>query len=430
VPPHVPTVNRAARRIRAVYLLLQLFHTLAASLIWGINTLFLLDAGLDNTEAFTVNAFFTAGMVIFEVPTGVLADTRGRRTSYLVGTFTLAVATMAYLALWHFEAPFWSWLPASIAIGLGFTFFSGAVEAWLVDALSVAGFFQEGGSLEAVLARGEIVEGAAMLAGSVAGGILAQASNLGAPYVVRVVLLCVSFAVAFVAMHDEGFTPRRGERVATEVMRVLRASIHYGFGNRPVRWIMLAAPFEMGVSFYAFYAMQPWLLELYGDEGAYAVAGLAAAIVAGAQIIGGLLVPQLRQLFQWRTSLLLTGSGVSALVLVAVALLPHFVAAVLLLVLWALMFAATTPVRQAFLNGLIPSAQRATVLSFDSLLGSAGAAGLQPLLGRSADLWGYPASYACGAALQALALPFLWLARRERAPADPIVEAAGEKPAA
>src|SRR5690606_4908070 len=152
-----------------------------------------------------------------------------------------------------------------------------------------------------------IVEGAAMLAGSVAGGILAQASNLGAPYGVRVVLLCVSFAVAFVAMHDEGFTPRRRERVAPEVMRVLRASIHYGFGNRPVRWIMLAAPFEMGVSFYAFYAMQPWLLELYGDEGAYAVAGLAAAIVAGAQIIGGLLVPQLRQLFQRRTSLLLTG---------------------------------------------------------------------------------------------------------------------------
>src|SRR5687768_18034923 len=91
----------SSRRIQYVYLLLLLLHTLAASLIWGINTLFLLDAGLSNTEAFAANAFFTAGMVIFEVPTGVVADTRGRRLSYLLGTFTLAISTAAYLVLWR-----------------------------------------------------------------------------------------------------------------------------------------------------------------------------------------------------------------------------------------------------------------------------------------------------------------------------------------
>ena len=41
----------------------MLGNTLAASLIWGINTIFLLDAGLSNPEAFAANAFFTAGMV-------------------------------------------------------------------------------------------------------------------------------------------------------------------------------------------------------------------------------------------------------------------------------------------------------------------------------------------------------------------------------
>ena len=63
--------------------------TLSASLIWGINTLFLLDAGLNNLEAFAANAFFTAGMMVFEVPTGVVADLRGRRVSFLVGALTL-----------------------------------------------------------------------------------------------------------------------------------------------------------------------------------------------------------------------------------------------------------------------------------------------------------------------------------------------------
>ena len=132
-------VNDAARRIQRTYLTLLLGNTLAASFIWGINTLFLLDAGLSNLEAFAANAFFTAGMMVFEIPTGIVADTWGRRVSYLLGTLTLAGSTLLYYLLWVVEAPFWQWAVVSMLLGLGFTFFSGAVEAWLVDALHCAG---------------------------------------------------------------------------------------------------------------------------------------------------------------------------------------------------------------------------------------------------------------------------------------------------
>src|SRR5437773_10693942 len=100
-------MTESARDVERTYLLLTLLQTLAASFIWGINTLFLLDAGLSNTEAFAANAFFTAGMVLFEVPTGVVADTRGRRVSYLLGTLTLTVSTLFYLLMWNVSAPFW-----------------------------------------------------------------------------------------------------------------------------------------------------------------------------------------------------------------------------------------------------------------------------------------------------------------------------------
>ena len=73
-------------------------------------------------------------MQIFEVPTGIVADTVGRRASYLLGTLTLTAATLLYVPLWQVEAPFWRAI-VSLLLGLGFTFFSGAVEAWLVDAL-------------------------------------------------------------------------------------------------------------------------------------------------------------------------------------------------------------------------------------------------------------------------------------------------------
>ncbi len=411
-------MNPSSRRVQHVYLFLLLLNTLAASFIWGINTLFLLDAGLSNTEAFAANAFFTAGLVLFEVPTGVVADTRGRRASYLLGTLTLTISTLLYLWMWHVSAPFWAWALASVLLGLGFTFFSGAVEAWLVDALDATGF---DGDLESVFAKGEIVQGVAMLGGSVAGGLIAQATNLGVPYIVRTLVLCLTFVFAWILMHDLGFTPSRGKQPVEEVKRVLRRSIEHGLGNPPVRWVMLAAPFTDGVAIYAFYAMQPYLLELYGDQQAYGIAGLAAAIFAGAQIAGGLLVPTVRRLFQRRTSALLTGTSLSTVILAAIGLVPNFWVVVALLVLWGLMFSALMPLRQTYLNRLIPSEQRATVLSFDSLLGSSGGVVIQPALGRAADVWGYPVSYIYGAAIQALALPFVWLARREGAAADAIV---------
>src|SRR3954462_7570864 len=198
----VPT----ARVVQRTYLLLTLGNTLAASFIWGINTIFLLDAGLSNLEAFAANAFFTAGMVLFEVPTGIVADTIGRRASYLSGTVTLTVATLLYVWLWDRHAAFWLWALASLALGLGFTFFSGAVEAWLVDALHATGFPR---ALETVFGRGEIVGGVAMLTGSLAGGILAQQVSLGFPFVLRAAVLAVMFVVAFAVMRDIGFPAPR-----------------------------------------------------------------------------------------------------------------------------------------------------------------------------------------------------------------------------
>jgi MFS family permease len=106
--------------------------------------------------------------------------------------------------------------------------------------------------------------------------------------------------------------------------------------------------------------------------------------------------------------------------LIAIGLIDSFIVALVLLALWALIFAFEMPMRQAFLNGLIPSEQRATVLSFDALLGSAGGVVAQPALGRTADLYGYPASYVASGVVQALAIPFVFLARRENAPSDPI----------
>jgi len=405
------------RSVVRTYLLLMLGNTLAASLIWGINTIFLLDAGLSNLEAFSANAFFTAGMVIFEVPTGIVADTIGRRYSYLLGTITLSVSTLLYVLLWYVEGPFWQWAVVSILIGLGFTFFSGAVEAWLVDALTTVGYT---GDMESVFGKGQIVAGAAMLTGSVAGGFIAAQVSLGTPFVLRGLILIVMFVVAFRLMHDIGFTPDRGGRPLAEMRKVASASIDYGWRVPAVKWLMVEALFTGGVGIYGFYALQPYLLELYGDPEAYQIAGLVAAIVAGAQILGGVAATRIRRLFRRRTSALISASALGVAALALIGVVESFWAVIGLIVVWGLLFAATMPIRQTYLNGLIPSKQRATILSFDSLMESSGGVWAQPVLGRAADVWGYAPSYVIGAGISLLGIPALILSRKQNAPADTV----------
>ena len=195
-------------------------------------------------------------------------------------------------------------------------------------------------------------------------------------------------------------------------------SVEYGWRVPAVKWLMVEALFTGGVAIYAFYALQPYLLELWGDPEAYQIAGLVAAIVAGAQILGGIVAPRIRRLFRRRTSALIVLAALNVVTLGLIGVVESFWAVVALIVAWGLLFAASTPIHQAYLNGLIPSRQRATILSFNSLMGSTGGVWAQPVLGRAADVWGYAPSYLIGAGITALSLPPLALSRRQNAPAD------------
>lgn len=413
-----------SERVQRTYLTLILLQTLAASLIWGINTLFLLEAGLSLTEAFVANAAFTAGMVIFEVPTGVVADAAGRRVSFIIGAATLLLTTAAYMGLWYVEAGVVWWVLVSALIGLGFTFFSGATEAWLVDALDATGF---GGAKDAVFGRGQTMTGTATLLGTIGGGFLAQI-NIALPYAVRSLLLAAVIVAAFISMHDIGYTPQRGTSIRAEVSTILRASLKHGFGNPPVRMFMLAAPFGLGIAVWVFYAFQPYLLELFGDPNAFYLSGIAAALFAVAQMIGGASVNWVRKHVDSRTGIVMTQVVASSIALVGVGAAEWleipvgFWVAIGLLAIVALGWALTGPVQQAYINEVIPSRQRATVLSFSSLMSSAGGVVSQPSLGRVADVYSLGLAYIVSGVAYVIQLPFIWAVRRMRLPADQVAK--------
>lgn len=404
-----------AQQIIRTYLGIAGLYTFSVSLSMGINTLFLLDAGLDLLETFLANAAFTAAMVLFEIPTGVLADTKGRRASFLASVAALVVGILCYLWAAEVGGGLLAFCGASVILGLGFTFYSGAVEAWLVDGLQSVGYTR---SMDRVFARGQMISGAAMLTGTVTGGLLGSI-DLSLPFVVRLVMLGPVFALAFFCMQDLGFEARavRWGKVPEEMRRVARTGIHHGWQQRAIRWLMVSGCIRFGFGMWGFYAWQPYFLELLGREIVW-VAGVISALMSLSMIAGNTLVDYLTRFCGRRSTLLLAASVVQTAAAVGIGIAGTFPGAVLCFLIMMAAGGVLAPVRQAYLHASIPSEHRATVISFDSMIQNGGGILGQTGLGYYGRDHGVGAGYVVGGAFTALALPALWMVRRLGGVAD------------
>lgn len=417
-------------QIMRVYYTISGLYTLSASLIWGVNTLFLLDAGLNIFQVFLVNAIFSTGMTVFEFPTGVLADTRGRRLSFLLSTLTLAAGTLGYVIGARMPGNVVALGVASVVMGLGFTFYSGAVEAWLVDALKASGY---AGTLDRVFARSSLISGAAMLLGTVGGGALGDL-NLSIPYVLRAIMLVLLFVLAYFTMYDMGFQPRAitMKALPQEMKSIAQISVRYGWRKPELRLLMFVNFVQTAFMFWGFYAWPPYFLDLLGREAVW-VSGVVAALIALATMGGNGLVEWLARFCTRRSTLMLGAAAVSTLAIIGVGLVGSFWAAVALFLVSMAAQGVITPVRQAYLHQLVPSEQRAAIVSFDSMVGNGGGILGQTGLGYLSQVTSIATGYVIGGAATGLVLPLLLALRRLGRTADSIggqAEAGAESPCA
>ena len=405
-----------SKQVERRYLVIAGIYNLSASLIWGINTLFLLNAGLDIFEVFITNGVFTASMSLFEIPTGVLADTRGRRASFLLSVVIILIGTLGYVWVAESSGSLMMFNLMSVILGLGYTFYSGAVDAWLVDALAASGFK---GELDQVFARGGIVFGAAMLVGTLGGGLLGTI-NLSLPYLVRALLLGGVFVVAWRGMHDMGYEPRTMilSELPGEMKKIASASMRHGWQVQGIKLLMLASMVQAFFFAWGYHSWQPYFLGLLQREDAIWIAGIIAALIAISLMIGNAMVGWLGGQFRLRTSLLIGGTLLIALAAVAVGLANNFYLAVGLYLLTGVAFGIIGPTRMACMHKMIPSEQRATIISFDSLVGNVGSVGGQVGLGYLARQQSLGVGYITGGLVTLLSLPILLVFRALRMPED------------
>jgi len=269
-----------------------------------------------------------------------------------------------------------------------------------------------------------MITNGAMLFGTVAGGLLGT-MDLSLPYVLRAVMLALVFGVAYFTMHDLGFTPKasRLSDIPRDMRQLAWTTVRFGWEQQTVRLLTMYSFVSWGFMTWAFYAWQPHFLELLGKDAVW-VAGVVAALIALFMVIGNALVDWLSQYCGRRSTLLLWAAGIQTVAAIAVGFASSFWLAVALFLIVALTLGVSGPVKQAYLHQMIPAQQRASVVSFDSMMGNAGGVCGQSALGYLSRAASISDAFVAGGIATLAALPILTLLRHRSDSADVF---AGEK---
>jgi MFS transporter, DHA3 family, tetracycline resistance protein len=191
-----------------VYLLLSGVSSLLFATVFTISAVYRIQvAGLDPLQLVLVGTALELAAFLFEIPTGVVADVYSRRLSIVIGFTLIGMGFLLEGALPLFATI----LLAQVLWGIGWTFTSGAREAWLADEIG------EEPAARVLLRAAQVGQVGAIL-GALAGAGLAMI-GLNLPMLVGGALFLVLAAALALTMPERGFRPTpRTERGSWRTM--------------------------------------------------------------------------------------------------------------------------------------------------------------------------------------------------------------------
>lgn len=118
-----------------VYLFIQFSASVFFSMMFVVTSLYEATvAGLTPVQLILVGTTLEISAFLFEVPTGIVADVYSRRLSIIIGYILMGVGFL----IEGFFPLFATILLAQVIWGLGYTFTSGATQAWITDEVGEA----------------------------------------------------------------------------------------------------------------------------------------------------------------------------------------------------------------------------------------------------------------------------------------------------
>jgi MFS transporter, DHA3 family, tetracycline resistance protein len=340
---------------------------------------------LDPLRLVLLGTALEVAVFLFEVPTGVFADTYGRRRSVITGCILMGCGFALEGAIPEFIAV----LVAQAVWGVGYTFISGALEAWIADE-------DPDRDLGRVYLRGEQADYVGSFVGIPASVLLGLVA-LNLPLIVGGVLTIALGLALVLTMPERNFrpSPREGRSSLQHAATTARSGVRL-VRSRPVLLMLLAAALFAGMSAEGFDRLNP--KQFLDVVGLPSVGGLEPVVWFGVIGAGGLVLSYLAASIVAR-SLDVSSPAVAARLLLALdaltmaGMLAFALAGSFAFALGTFWFATLVrrvaePVYLTWINeGLDPSV-RATVISMSSQSGAMGEASAGPVIGAIGNLYG------------------------------------------
>jgi DHA3 family tetracycline resistance protein-like MFS transporter len=401
-------VTRSARDPRTIYIAIAMVQAGVLTMGFLLHALYLIDrVHVDPLQLVLVGTVMEATILLCEVPTGIVADLVSRRLSVQIGYAVMASAWLLEAAVPRFGVV----LAAQVLVGLGYTFTSGATQAWL------AGEIGDDRVRPALLRASQIGKVTAVAAIPVAIGL--GALSLRLPLLAAGVLAAALTVVLLRVMPEDGFTraEQHGRRVHLTMLSTARDGLR-AIRARTVLLLMLPVALFLGASSESIDRL--WVAHVGGlglDLTARS-AVLTIGVIEGVGLLGGALALRvIRRRVDHADERRLTRMLLALLTLQTVAMFAFGIAgavvvALPLFLVYDIVRGAQDSVYEAWLVPLVPHEVRATVLSTYGQADAVGQVGGGPLLGLIARQRSTAAAIVAGSAFLLPALASLGALRR------------------
>lgn len=352
--------------------------------------------GLSLTQATFVDVAFWIAAVLGEVPTGIVADTYGRKTSLVAGVFLMSLSIFA----WALAPTILLIVLAYAGLAIGVTFLSGAEDAFFFESIQITG--RANSYTRLVGLAGATMLGATAV-GSAVSGLFASV-DLILPFLIAGVSLLATLGTALTFKEPQAEEKGVGQ-TRISYREILRQSFTLMRARPALRSPMLYLAIVPMVAL----VMETFFLQPQAVRLGVPIAGIGVLVMATqfTNMAGSTWADKIAtRLGEGRVLFIIPGIIVISLILLAAF-------QVFFSLLWIAVISFVTAVlRPLVLNRIqsqVSDNVRATILSMESLMATMLLTVSEPILGVIADRAGLPTAYVTLAAgLGVLVLLLFW----------------------
>lgn len=349
---------------------LYVYYFLGSLNMWMVvYILYLLDRGFSMTQVTLLGSEFWLVLVLFEIPTGSVADKVGKKASLMCACILSCIGLICFGLSRTFAAVLISYTIWAI----GVTFESGASSAFLYDSLKEMGREEE---YTKIMGVGMSVSFISASIGSVAAGFLATI-RLNVPILVMGGIYACMFVLTLT------FTEPKIPRISESYLKHVKSSLQYASTHPQVRAILIYYSLVFSVLWMMQVFYQPYLKGVGFAVSSIGIIYLCMRLLGAAASFMSARIKA--YLGEWTWLKLLP------FMLTAVIYVLGFITSkvgVIFIATISFLSAVSSPIIGAYINKRIPSERRATILSLMGLFSSLVMIPTEPVLGRCADLFG------------------------------------------